>query len=586
MMIRFTAILTAICVLTASALAQETANQAALAKMPVKEVTVFKDGHALVLHSGKMATDGDGNVTMDYLPAPVLGTFWPYVQQDGATLDSVLAGRRKVSVSRTALSLAEIIEANIGAEVVVTEAASDKDQGDKSYDATIVSIPTRSSKELEETSPAGSGEMLPQKGSIVLLKTTQGTKAVALGQIKDITIKGEPRLKVRQDEYRNLLTLRIGWKGNQPQANVGAGLMYLQKGLRWIPSYKVTLDGQGKAKLQLQATLVNELTDLQDVTLHLVVGVPSFKFEGQMDPMALQEQMAQLSQHFQSSSRTAFALSNAIQSQHAFNQNVEASAPAANDGSQENAQQREDLYVYDIQHVTLKKGQRLVVPISETAVSYKDVYTLDVPPAPPLDAATSFYERISGDPQVVAMMTAPKVMHKIRLSNSGKAPFTTAPALILQDGQLLGQGLMQYTPAGSNVDLTVTNAVNVPCSKREKEVSRTPNAAQFDNYKFAKIELEGVLKLANKSDKAVRVEVVHYALGNITEASHDGKIDSVNVLEDRALLLSTGGRWDWRWYSWPGWWSHFNGVGKIAWTVTIEPGKTVELKYTWHYFWR
>ena len=39
-------------------------------------------------------------------------------------------------------------------------------------------------------------------------------------------------------------------------------MMYVQKGLRWIPGYRSTLDGKGKAAIKLQATLVNELTDL------------------------------------------------------------------------------------------------------------------------------------------------------------------------------------------------------------------------------------------------------------------------------------------------------------------------------------
>ena len=63
-----------------------------LAKMPVKEVTVFKDGHAFVLHEGKMPTDAAGNVVMDYLPAPVLGTFWPYSAEKSAKLTG---GRRR-----------------------------------------------------------------------------------------------------------------------------------------------------------------------------------------------------------------------------------------------------------------------------------------------------------------------------------------------------------------------------------------------------------------------------------------------------------------------------------------------------------
>lgn len=39
-----------------------------LAKLPVREVTAFKDGHAFVLHEGSLPTDASGNVVMDYLP--------------------------------------------------------------------------------------------------------------------------------------------------------------------------------------------------------------------------------------------------------------------------------------------------------------------------------------------------------------------------------------------------------------------------------------------------------------------------------------------------------------------------------------
>ena len=78
----------------------------ALAKMPVKEVTVFKDGHAFVIHQGRMATDARGNVVLDYLPAPVLGTFWPFSADKAAKLTAVTAGQRKVQIDRTALALA------------------------------------------------------------------------------------------------------------------------------------------------------------------------------------------------------------------------------------------------------------------------------------------------------------------------------------------------------------------------------------------------------------------------------------------------------------------------------------------------
>src|SRR5213075_3023225 len=70
----------------------------ALARMPVKEITVFKDGHAFLLHSGKMPVDAAGNVLLDALPQPVLGTFWPYSADKNAKLTSVTASIHKVKL--------------------------------------------------------------------------------------------------------------------------------------------------------------------------------------------------------------------------------------------------------------------------------------------------------------------------------------------------------------------------------------------------------------------------------------------------------------------------------------------------------
>src|SRR3954471_8245126 len=110
-----------ITVLNADVNAEPATPLTTLAKMPVKEVTVFKDGHAFLLHTGKMPVEAGGNVVLDALPQPVLGTFWPYSAEKNGKLVSVTASQRKVKLDRTVLSLHEMIEANIGAAVVVTE---------------------------------------------------------------------------------------------------------------------------------------------------------------------------------------------------------------------------------------------------------------------------------------------------------------------------------------------------------------------------------------------------------------------------------------------------------------------------------
>jgi len=580
------AAIVAVLVGAAGAGGQEVAALSALARMPIKEVTVFKDGHAFVLHEGKMPTDANGDVLMDYLPTPILGTFWAYAADKGVKLTSVVASQRLVRVESTALSIQELLEGNIGADVVVRERPTGaKDDTGLKYEATILGLPQRSSEELDKISPPNSGQKLPVKGSIILLKTAEGVKAIPVERIAEVTFKGKYNGSSSNVELRNLLRLRLDNAKKNQAADVG--MMYVQKGLRWIPGYQVVIDGKGSAVVKLEATLINELADLEDVTANLVIGVPTFAFEGQPDPISLQRELAQLGRYFERDSRMGGQLSNTIMSQVAMSSRSGPVGERAPDLGPELAgfQRAEDLYVFALKHVTLTKGQRMVLPIAEVTVKYRDVYTLDIPFAPPPEVRRAMSpDRYS---EVARALRAARAVHKIRITNSGKHPFTTAPALLVQDGRVLAQGTMTYTPAGAEVDLALTTAVDIAVKKTEKEVNRVHNAATWESQTFARIDLEGVIKLTNHKEQAVDLEITRYVVGNPTKAESDGKVEMTNVLEDEeAAGPDLGQPYWWGWYSWPSWWSHFNGLGRIKWNLKLDPGKSVELKYTWNYFWR
>src|ERR1039457_4028952 len=140
--------------LVASA-AEKAAPLSTFGKLPIKEITVFKDGHAFVAHEGEMPADEHGNVVMDYLPATVIGTFWPYSAEKRAKLTSVVASRKRVLVERTALSVRELLEANIGAEAIIAEFRSEE------HAATILGVPARSAEEQAARNPPNTGERLP-----------------------------------------------------------------------------------------------------------------------------------------------------------------------------------------------------------------------------------------------------------------------------------------------------------------------------------------------------------------------------------------------------------------------------------------
>jgi hypothetical protein len=451
------------------------------------------------------------------------------------------------------------------------------------YQATILSIPERGSEELEATAPPGAGPKLPEKGGVVLLKTQDGVKVVDIGRIQDVTFTQDLRPAVGGEEFRDLLTLKLDWAGRRPEKEAAVGLVYLQRGLRWIPGYRLELDTAGAAVLRLQATLVNDLADLDDAVVNLVVGVPSFVFGETIDPIALQKDAAQISPHLQPQSQTNFAFSNAIMTQVA-SPNIDGSVSPDEAGPEMSGAENEvDLYVFTIRHVTLNKGERMVIPVAETDVKFQDRYVLEFPVAPPQEVFANF----DGNRQteLARLLVAPKVQHVVRLQNPGPHPFTTAPALVTSQGRLIAQSLMKYTPPGASVDLDVTAAVDVLVKKEEKEVKRTPNAVRWNGSDYFKVDLEGTLTLTNRRKESVEVEVVRHVLGNADSANAKGKVEKVNVLEDSSSPGASRPYW-WNWYSWPSWWSHFNGVARISWKVALSPGQQQVLGYNWHYFWR
>lgn len=568
----------------------EDAGRAVYDRLPVKEVTVFKDGHAYVLHEGQMATDSRGNVLLDTLPNPVMGTFWAYSAQSGAALTSVMSSRQDLDVEKTSASLEDLVKGNVGKSVLIKEVNKNE-----SYQATILRILEQAAAEEAPSSAAArygnayyaSQPVVPQN-PIVLLKAAEGIRALPVSQIQTVTFLDEVNDTVSRKQKKETLTLQLDWKGREPESKAAVGMAYVQRGIRWIPSYRVDIDGKGKAVLKLQACIINELADLNDVKTHLVIGVPTFAFKEVVDPISFQEAVASLSGHFRSDNRTAYSFSNAIMSQQAMYPYESRSEPSAsgetlNLGPElEGTEKSEDLFVFTVDHITLKKGQRLVMPLAEFTLPYEDVYKVDISFAPPLEMRQNF----NNDQQLMLakLFHSPKAVHKIRLKNESEYPLTTAPTTILKEGRVLAQGMMTYTAIGNKGDLELTTAVNIGVKSSNEQTNQTPNAVNWNGHSFSKIDMRGTIELTNFGDKPVRLEVRRSVLGSMDEGSHDAVVRQLGNGYDEYAFEDGQPVW-WSWCSWPWWWYRFNTVGQGNWTVELEPGKTMTLEYKWHYFW-
>ena len=569
--------------------AEKAAPLSTFGKLPIKEITVFKDGHAFVSHEGPMPTDDKGDVLMDYLPTPVIGTFWPYSAEKQARLVSVVASQKRVLVERTALNLRELLEANIGAQAIITE------NGTNRQTVTILGLPARSAEEQAATSPPNSAERLPEKGNLILLKTADGVRAFPIDRIQDITFPHGHKSAASSEEFRNLMRLHLDWGRGKAARTANVGLFYLQKGVRWIPSYKVELDGKGNAAVKLQATLLNELADLEDVAVNLVIGVPTFAFKETVDPMALQQNLAQLSQYFQndlSQRNSPFYnnFSNAIMAQQQVARMgdyraASSSGPGGDLGPEvADAGKSEDLFVFTVPHVSLKRGERMVLPVAEFTLPYKDIFTLELPFGPPPEVRANLNNEQQRE--LARLFSSPKVMHKIRLTNSSKYPLTTAPALTIKAGRVLAQGLMTYAAPGATTELAITTAVDFQVKKSDVETKRTPSAVEENGNRYTRVDLAGKVTIASHRAQASELEVTRYVLGAADSADAGGKVEKINVFENGEYFTSGDYPYWWGWYGWPHWWNYFNGIGRVTWKLPLDPGQSKELSYNWHYFWR
>jgi hypothetical protein len=63
-------------------------------------------------------------------------------------------------------------------------------------------------------------------------------------------------------------------------------------------------------------------------------------------------------------------------------------------------------------------------------------------------------------------------------------------------------------------------------------------ASNSSNNAFARIDLDGKIKLTNYRDKTVEVEVTRHVLGNVTGADNGGVITRVNVFEDGSYMAA------------------------------------------------
>jgi hypothetical protein len=581
--------------------------------LKVAEATVFKDGHALLLARGLVQPDADGWFRWRDVPSPLMGGFFAFAAEEGIRLVSIRAGEEESEETVPCSGIEELIEANLGKQaILVVEESPGKTV---SVEGKLVSVLRREERrEVTEDVPRPprydpwgrivrdppdgvsreSAQMLG--GGMLVLQEEGGTRVLELSRIRSFLLRGEAALSFPRKKKVRSLSFKFSGEPDRLKRPSKLVVVFVERGLRWIPEYRIDQSAGGKAEVRLQATVVNELRDLEGVKLNLVVGVPNFLMKGTLSPMALREAAPGLGQYFRTADPSAPGAlsqmwnyaSNAIQSQ-AANWGPPSGAETAGPGAESGgsgllAEPAAELYLYSIGGFTLARGERAMVDLFTGAADSENRYTWDVPPAVPRE----FWEHFQNDRQreIAAWLKAPKVKRVLALRNRTGRPWTTGPALLFREGTIIAQELMTYTPDGGEVEIPVTVAVDVLGKREETETARAFNSLRVNRTDFTKVEIHGSLRLTNLKKEPVKVRIRKLVFGKLTGCTESGSIRlpaGEEALDDSALGSIVESWSGFGWYR-GSWWSWINPFSVAEWTVILRPGEERKIEYDYFYY--
>ena len=250
--------------------------------MSVAEAIVFKNGLAFMTRQGTLSfRDGEARVA----PAPeaLLGTLW--ITAGRREIDVVRASKEQLRVESAAASVGALLDANAGriATLLVEE---------REYTGKLLAAPESETPPASDGTPSvasWSGAVAPAAERLVLLEVDGKVHAFNRSSVKSVSFAEAPLLRVSVPSSRPALSIHA--KGaDGPEA---ATIRYLRSGLSWMPEYTIELLEEGRARLAMKATLINDGEDLRDARIRFAVGYPNFGFAGVPSPMTMLQTLSE-----------------------------------------------------------------------------------------------------------------------------------------------------------------------------------------------------------------------------------------------------------------------------------------------------
>lgn len=533
------------------------ADQPSKADVKIERVALFKNG---IGHFSSTAVlpKGETVIKIGQLPIPSQGTFWVGYPDD-VKIRGLFTSLEEVAKAMPARSISELLKSNLGKEVTVVTA---QNIGSPLKGAILDVLLGNASAELP--SPYIMGMLNPasdkwnqsyyRSSSLVLIKTKSGTVALDAGTILRADFEGNDISMSASDEIRQpsiRIELEKASKGQE------VGISYLARGITWSPSYLIDISDSNLARLSAKATIINEVADMDDIHLSLITGYPNIRFGEVNDPVAMSQDLGGFLKALSAGrSEPNMQFSNAMTAQVAYGGMIGAESnansltlayPEAQDGVIS-----EDLFLYPIEHFTLRRGETACMPLFTAEMPYKHIYIWKIPDM--LDENERYNRNFSKDVHA----TPEEVWHCCRIVNNMNIPWTTSAAEFVKNGQFTGQEICYYTPSGAETTIRINRAMNVPAEQTELELERQRDATSFHGYSYDLVKIRGEMKLQNRLDKDITVEVTK----NISGVVHETLPQAKDIQSAKEL-------------------KQVNSRHVLVWSIKLKAGQEQKLSYTY-----
>ncbi|MHC1706029.1 MAG: hypothetical protein AB9842_00770 [Bacteroidales bacterium] len=455
------------------------------------ELNVFKNGTYFVVKEGNVSII-DGVAKMELPPSPLLGTFWLSCSKE-ISINKLVFISDTLKRSRYARSITDLIKANKGKKAKLTYRLDEKNIGD--ITGTIQDYFVLS--------------------GLVKVKTGDGKTAYfPANDVKQLFIDDIPSETITGDSTAYLARIEF----NRSPRDTRLKLVYMQAGIQWFPTYNIKIINEKELQLELRALVENFAEVVKDASLTLTVGDPNYKYGRTIEQFAT----PYLTNIGGGQAYNPF-------SSYQWQNTLNAAAPMAR-GMVESAdkgyvdyqtyetegEKTGDLYMYNLGKVTIPKNSKASFQVFSQKIPYRDVYKVG------LGDVVNYYNNrtIYNDPERKF-----EVYHSLKLTNTTKDPFTTAPAFVMDEElRPLAQDEVKYTPLGGTVSVNLSKSLDIIVKNNEEEKNREERAKTIDKHSYTKVIITGSIDVMNTLNKKITINADKFINGKITEVSHNGKI--------------------------------------------------------------